>query len=422
MTNNLSIISLFSGAMGLDLGLEVAGFKTAIALEVNTQAANTIKKNKPDLPVLNKRIQEVTTKEILKTAGMAVGGPCVVTGGPCCQSFSTVGKRSSISDDRGNLFRHFIRVVAEAQPRFFIMENVKGILSAAVRHRPLDKRGPGNKPLSCDEELGSALKVILAELADLHYYVVYGLLNCADYGVPQKRMRVVFLGSRDGEAVHLPEPTHTRDGKNGLPPWVTLKDSIGDLPDTNPEFLQFAEDRLEFLRLLKAGQNWTNLPEHLHKKALGAAYDSWGGRCGFCRRPDWDEPSPTLTTSPTGRATTLCHPTRLRPLSVCEYAELQQFPKNWKFAGSTQQKYIQIGNAVPIGLGAAIGKMLRKTMASTRKNGLPTDVRNRRGCVVCGDKDLEERLRTRSKTQLHPSRLLKNSDPEEIRKWLEQVA
>ena len=415
------IISLFSGAMGLDLGIEAAGFKTAVALELNKQVVATIKKNKPDLPVIHKGIGGVPAKEILTKGRLGIRDACIVTGGPCCQSFSTVGKRGSISDKRGKLFRAFIRVVAATQPRFFVMENVKGILSAAVRHRPLNERSPKYAPLSRDEQLGSALKIILSELAKLNYYIVWGLLNCADYGVPQKRMRVVFIGSRDGEDITLPEKTHSETGADGLLPWVTLRQAIGDANDEHPEFIKFTDDRLKFLRMLKAGQHWTSLPKRLHKKALGAASKSWGGRCGFCRRLSWDKPAPTLVTSPTGRATTLCHPAKLRPLSVGEYATLQQFPAEWEFTGSVPQKYMQIGNAVPIGLGKAIGKMLKEAMARTLQEGLPKDAHIRLCQVCCQDKLLEARLKGRAKTLLHPRKLLDGVEVVEIQKWLAQA-
>ncbi|MEP6664515.1 MAG: DNA (cytosine-5-)-methyltransferase, partial [Verrucomicrobiota bacterium] len=187
MATDKPIISLFSGAMGLDLGLESAqnGIRTAVALEINPIAVKTIKLNKPKLPVFNSSIESVSTAELLKAASLKRGEAFAVIGGPCCQSFSTAGKRESLSDpERGGLFRHFTRVVCETRPRFFLMENVKGILSAAIRHRTLNKRGPGWPALSPDEEFGSALRVIRDELAQLNYHVIFGLFNCADYGVP----------------------------------------------------------------------------------------------------------------------------------------------------------------------------------------------------------------------------------------------
>lgn len=410
--------------MGLDLGLESAGsgLRTAVALELNPDAVKTVKLNRPELPIFNRPIQKVKTDEILKHAGLKVGEAFLVTGGPCCQSFSTAGKRESLGDkNRGGLFRHFKRVVREAQPRFFVMENVKGILSAAVLHRPLNKRGPGWPALSRNEELGSALRVIRRELADLGYYVIFGLLNCADYGVPQKRYRVVFIGSRDGELIELPETTHAEIA-NGKAEWITLQNALKNLGERKPEYVKFTPERLGFLKQLRAGQNWADLPKRFQKKALGAAYDSWGGRCGFCRRLDWNEPSPTLTTAPDGRATMLCHPSKLRPLTVGEYARLQQFPSDWQFAGSTRQKYMQIGNAVPTGLGHAIGKALLKTTNLTSKQSLAADSKKRLGQVICADSDLEARIKNRPKTMLHPPRLRKNKDLAAARRWLMKTA
>src|SRR6266404_2068111 len=138
-----SVVSLFSGALGLDLGLEMSGFDVRVALEINQGAIDTIELNRPKLPLLKQSIENTSTNEILKKAGLRKGEVTVLSGGPCCQAFSTMGSRQSVADDRGNLFRDFCRVVREMQPRFFVMENVKGILSAAVKHRPLDKRGAG---------------------------------------------------------------------------------------------------------------------------------------------------------------------------------------------------------------------------------------------------------------------------------------
>jgi DNA (cytosine-5)-methyltransferase 1 len=417
-------ISLFSGAFGLDLGLESVGIKTMVAVEKNPIAVKTIKLNKgQDFPAIDKPIEEVSTSEILEMGDLKPGEAFVLTGGPCCQSFSTAGKRQSLSDvGRGMLFKHFKRIVSEAKPRFFVMENVKGMLSAAVRHRPLDERGPGFPPLAADEELGSALKVIREELASLQYYVIFGLVNCADYGVPQKRHRVIFVGSRDAENIVVPPATHSKHGMRGTIKWVTLEDAIKGLKTLKQEWLTFADDRIKLLSQLESGQNWTDLPKRFHRTALGAAADTWGGRSGFCRRLAWNEPAPTLTTDPTGRATTLCHPNELRPLSVKEYAKLQQFPDNWKFAGSTAQKYVQIGNAVPIGLGAAIGDMLLKVSKEVEKRGEEAIETSRLGKVVCLDAVLDKRIRNRPKTQLHPAWKRKNSDPEATRKWLSSVA
>src|SRR5439155_14404497 len=110
----------------------------------------------------------------------------------------------------------------------------KGVLSAAIKHRHLKDRGPSHPPLQPDEELGSAFRLILKELRATGYYVVFDLLNAADYGVPQTRERVIFIGSRDGEPVAMPQPTHARDGAGGLLPWVTLRKALRGLKDPEP--------------------------------------------------------------------------------------------------------------------------------------------------------------------------------------------
>lgn len=414
MRNN-SIISLFSGAMGLDLGLEKAGFKTRVAVETDQTAAETIRANKKSLPVINSPIENVSTEEILKKAKLSVGEATIVSGGPCCQSFSTAGKRGSLCDQRGTLFKDFCRVVREAQPRFFIMENVKGLMSAAIRHRPLSERGPGFPPLSPNEELGSAFRLILDELATLGYYIIYSLVNAADYGTPQMRHRVIITGSRDGEEIHIP----STQSKNGKSNYITLRKALRGVKST--EWVEFSDKNLKFLRLLAPGEHWTSLPKKLQKKALGAAFDSWGGRKGFYRRLSWTKPSPSLTTAPDGKATMLCHPSKDRPLSVEEYARLQEFPDSYVFKGSTRDKYTFIGNAVPLSLGFAIGKMIKRTMEMTKKYDLPDNADDRKGFVKCGDPVLEKRLNNRPRTQLPPPSHRSNPDPKAARKWLEKV-
>jgi len=197
---------------------------------------------------------------------------------------------------------------------------------------------------------------------------------------------------------------------------VTLRQALKGVKAK--QWTDLSREPLELMRLLKPGQYWRDLPPKFHRRALGAALDSWGGRTGFYRRLGWDEPSPTLTTDPDGRATMLCHPAEDRPLSVEEYAALQQFPEDWKFAGSTSQQYVQIGNAVPLRLGLTIGCMLRRTMDKTARSGLTENNYARRGSVVCGDPVLEERLKNRKKSLLHPPHLRKTPDPEAARKWL----
>jgi DNA (cytosine-5)-methyltransferase 1 len=282
---------------------------------------------------------------------------------------------------------------------------VRGILSAAIKHRPLAKRGPGYPPLAPDERLGSALTVILRALGKLDYRVVYDLLNAADYGVPQLRNRVVFVGSRDREDVQLPLPTHSEGD------WITLAEALSDLDDDEPEHTTIPKGKAKFLKLVPPGGNWRDLPLRLQKKALGRAFDSWGGRNGFCRRLAWDRPSPALTTRPDSKATVLCHPDELRPLSVREYARIQQFPEDWEFAGGVPQKYKMIGNAVPLGLGNAIGRVLAALMLKRKHPVLD-------GGVLCTNAVLARRIAHRRQTILNPPRMRKKKDVGSARRWI----
>jgi DNA (cytosine-5)-methyltransferase 1 len=412
----LPLISLFSGALGLDLGLEEAGFEVRVAVECNRDAAETIRRNRPDIPLMERRLEEVTTAEILETAGLGPGEPVVVAGGPSCQSFSTAGQRGSLADPRGVMFREFLRVVKEARPRFFIMENVTGVLSAAVRHRPLKERGPGYPPLDPDEELGSAFALILKELKKTGYYVMFDLLNAADFGVAQRRERLVFLGSRDGEGLEMPERTHARVKENGRPAWVTLRRALRGLKDPEPVYTDLVPSKRKYLELIPEGGNWRDLPRRRQRHAVGAAYRSWGGRSGFLRRLAWDRPAPTLTSRPDSSATLLCHPTELRVLSIRECARLQQFPDRWEFAGARPQQYVQVGNAVPLGVGRAIGEALRKTMRK-RSKADRLEWTARRKTVACAREELLERLTKRPRTVLNPSRMRKVKDPGAVTEW-----
>jgi len=371
-------ISLFAGAFGLDLGIEQAGFNTISVVEKDRDATKTIALNRPHLQesAVPREIEKVNTQDLLAEGGRVLkldralrpGEVDLVTGGPPCQPFSTAGKRGSVMDPRGSLFMDFIRIVKEVQPRFFLMENVRGLLSAPIRHRPINQRGKNYPPLEPDEMPGAALNVVLAEMKELGYSVVYNLLEAADYGVPQNRERVIFIGSRDSEAATFPLPKYSQNGKV-LPKWRTLRDALTSLVDPELEFIAYSESRLKYLKLLKAGQNWRDLPAELIKEAMGGAYNSEGGKVGFYRRLSWDKPSPTVTTSPHQKATDMCHPVELRPLSVRECAKIQTFPDDWIFYGSVTSKYKQIGNAVPVLLAKEIGSYLFDLIQGNKPKG-----------------------------------------------------
>ena len=356
---NRDVISLFSGAMGLDIGLSKAGLNVVVGQDYDRNCVETMQANGCD--VIGGDIRGIEASEILKCTGLKVGEPFLICGGPPCQPFSTAGKRLGINDPRGSLFMDFIRMIDEIRPRFFIMENVRGIMSAPLKHTPLSERDYTDP----EQRLGTVLDVILSEFGKLGYRIVYGLLDAVNYGVPQFRERFILIGSRDGEGVFLPRPTHFQMHQEPSYRWKTLHSAIGDLEGDCGECASFSEEKERLLRMVPEGGNWRDLPADVRPAAMGGAYESGGGKVGFYRRLSYSQPSPTLVTSPVQKATMMCHPRFDRPLSIREYARIQQFPDDWIFTGTTASKYRQIGNAVPIGLAEALGRSVMSTAEGT---------------------------------------------------------
>lgn len=337
----LKALSFFSGAMGLDLGLEKAGIEIISACEVDKYCQKTIKRNKPTLPLISD-VQAYSADEIRKFVGLKKGeSPDLVVGGPPCQAFSSAGKRKGFQDARGNVFLVFLELLIELSPEYFIIENVRGLLSAQY-----------------EGEKGGAIKYIVNRLENSGYTVTFNLYNSANFGSPQIRERILIMGTKTGKKLPYLTPTHSEAGKFNLPKWKTLKDAISDLHGKKHDHTQFPEKRLKYYKLLKAGQNWRDLTDDLQKEALGKSYYLGGGKTGFFRRLDWNKPSPTLVTSPTMPATDLAHPEELRPLSIQEYKRIQEFPDNWIIEGPLIQQYKQVGNAVPASLGKAAGLLI----------------------------------------------------------------
>jgi DNA (cytosine-5)-methyltransferase 1 len=341
------VVSLFSGAMGLDLGLERAGLQVCASQDHDKWCVETIKKN--GHIAVGGDIRQLIANDpqcdfLLKPAGLRSGEVFAVVGGPPCQSFSTAGKRLGVDDERGTLYHQFLHVVQTLSPRFFVMENVKGMASTPS--------------IADDKNSPPVLGVILEHFRKLGYHTVHGVLDAVHYGTPQFRERLVIVGSRDKEAVFLPSPTHFHVHQSPQMRWRTLFDAIGDLQDDFAAHANFSPKIAQYLDRVPEGGNWKSLAPSVVEEAMGGAYLSGGGKVGFYRRLSFAEPSPTLVTSPVQKATLLCHPRQTRPLSVSEYARIQGFPDEWSFEGKTMDIYRQIGNAVPIPLGQAIGEML----------------------------------------------------------------
>lgn len=349
------VISLFTGAMGLDLGLEKAGFETIACVENEKNCIATIKANRPGLP-LYEDIAQVDPNQILADLGLVQGEVELVAGGPPCQAFSTAGRRKSLEDFRGNLIVRYLDYIRAIRPRYFIMENVRGILSAKLSNTPPEYQ----EYQALEDTPGSVVYFLTKEFKKLGYNVSFSLFDASYYGVPQKRERFVMFGTQESSDVAIPFPTT----KNNP---LTLKDAIGNLDKIQHTFIPLREKHVKYLKLLKSGEYWKHLPEDLQPEALGKAYGLQGGKTGFFRRLAWNKPSPTLVTHPAMPATMLVHPEELRPLSIQEYARIQQFPNDWIFAGKPVAVYKQIGNAVPVGLGFMAGKAVMAHMQGERQ-------------------------------------------------------
>jgi DNA (cytosine-5)-methyltransferase 1 len=356
--------------MGLDLGLESVGLHPTLANEIDPVFCRTIRANRPELNLIEGDISHLTAESLREVRGFG-GEVFLIAGGPPCQSFSSGGKRAALNDPRGNLIYEYFRIIAEVKPRYFIFENVANLTTAALRHRPIAERpgkhwslkkyaGSDNRaqdgalPLEQDELSGSALRQIITDAISLGYHISFKVVDAADYGAPQHRLRFVMLGSRDQPPPQMPIATH---GVNGMP-FTTVRDAIWHLRDSAGDHSSYTPIVKRFFDMVPEGGNWRSLPPEIQEAALGGSYAAGGGKTGFYRRLAWSRPAPTITGRANRKGSALCHPEFVRPISVLEAAAIQGFPSNWEVVGSMNARYTQIGNAVPVVLGRAIGNAI----------------------------------------------------------------
>lgn len=324
-------IELFAGGGGLALGMSLAGFHHVLLNEFETAACKTLKTNKPEWNVIEGDVRHIDFTPLR-------GKIDFLSGGFPCQAFSYAGKGAGFNDTRGTLFFELARAVKEIQPKVFMGENVKGLIS---------------------HENGRTFETIKNTIAELGYTLVEPrVLRAIMYQVPQKRERLILIAIRNDIAqnveFHWPTPYHEV---------LTLRDALyksviyeNDVPVS--EGAQYPEKKKRVLAMVPQGGDWRNLPEEVAKDYMGGSWLLGGGKTGMARRLSLDEPSLTLTCSPCQKQTERCHPLETRPLSVREYARIQTFPDNWTFQGSMSDKYKQIGNAVPVNLAWAVGRSL----------------------------------------------------------------
>lgn len=317
-------IELFAGAGGLALGLEMAGFHAQGLVEIDKYAAQTLRDNRPEWNVIEGDIVEVSENGIWKY----LPENCeidFVSGGYPCQAFSYAGHKLGLDDVRGTMFFYFAKVIKDISPKVFLAENVKGLTT---------------------HDNGKTLRTMISIYEDMGYKVTWNILKANDYGVAQKRERVVIIGIKNDVDVPYRLPK-----ENVYKP--VLKDVLKNVPESLGE--KYPEKKRRVLELVPAGGYWRDLPEDIAKEYMGKSYYSGGGRTGMARRISWEEPSLTLTCSPAQKQTERCHPEETRPFTVREYARIQSFPDKWQFSGSMGQQYKQIGNAVPVEFAKAVG-------------------------------------------------------------------
>lgn len=335
MVKDFTIVSLFTGAGGLDLGFEKAGFQTVWANEYDKNIWDTVQYNFPETILDKRSVTEISANEIPVSDG--------IIGGPPCQSWSAGGAGRGINDKRGQLFNDYIRILQTKHPKFFLVENVKGILSS--KHR-------------------ASFDMFLESFEEAGYNISWKLLDANDYGVPENRLRVIIVGYRKDldKSFVFPEPDIYKP---------TLKDAIGDLPDAIPAL----------------AKNKTNgeLAIPNHEYMIGGFSSMFMSRN---RVRTWQEPSFTILAS--GRQAPL-HPKApkmvkvekdkhvfvpgeeysYRRLSVRECARIQTFPDNYKLIYTdVVNGYKMIGNAVPVNLAYRIAEHIfddLTSMNATRK-------------------------------------------------------
>lgn len=301
----MRVVSLFSGAGGLDLGFKMAGHTIIWANDLYEDAVHTYEKN------IGKHI---ILKDIHNVPSDDIPDCDIVIGGFPCQGFSVANTKRHIGDERNELYKQLIRVIEAKHPKFFLAENVKGLTNLGK---------------------GEVFKMILSDFSEMGYRVKYRIMNAADYGVPQTRVRVIIVGVREDISWEytFPEPTNSKDGKDGLPKWVSVTEAISGLPDPDEP---------------------NEVPNHTYSKYKL----NINGYIGH-RLLDPHKPAPTVTARGDNRGgvVILPHPNGKRRMSCRELASVQSFPTNYEFCGNNSSIYRQIGNAVPPLLGYTVAKV-----------------------------------------------------------------
>lgn len=382
------VVSLFTGAGGLDIGLEEAGFHTAVCVEYDADCRETLRFNRPEWKLFEEGIKvekgkmktripgdirDVEVNELLKFAGLKKGQVSLVVGGAPCQPFSNIGKKLGKNDEKnGDLFLEFVRMVKGINPEAFIFENVVGITQ---------------------EKHSDVITYMVDKFKGLGYGISYTVLNAANYGVPQRRERFFLIGIKDVENPAFPFPTHFKDEKyyesyvkdfdvfpiRKFSKWISVKDAFKKIlknSEKRPDYalMNISDFVVERMKIIEQGQNFKALPMEMRpncwKNGKHQGNDTFG-------RLIADLPSVTIRTAAYNPAKGMyIHPFENRGLSTIEMAALQSFPFDWYFKTKGREKVTlvsggkQIGNAVPPLLAQALGAAIKKQIWAKRSKSV----------------------------------------------------
>lgn len=357
-----TVIDLFCGAGGLSEGFRQAGFDVLVGQDMDAVAGRTFAETHPESVFISGPVQGVSAYRLLLASGLERGELDVLVGGPPCQGYSVYNHQRGVHDPRAGLFREYLRIVEGLQPKWVVMENVSGITSIAG---------------------GRVVREIQDGMRGLGYRVEMRLLRSEDFGVPQERRRMFFIGTRTGKAIRFPLPTHGRH----LLPYVTIWDAISDLPRlnngerteehpyatppknhyqctlrehveavTNHSAPQLSPVNVLRMSHIPPGGSWRDIPPHLLPAGMKRAKRSdHTKRYG---RPEKSQLACTILTKCDLHWGAYIHPDQDRSFSVREAARLQGFPDRFRFLGSRTEQFVQVGNAVPPPMGRAVAEAL----------------------------------------------------------------
>ena len=375
MKTNYTAIDLFCGAGGLTEGLRQAGYHVLAGNDFDEAAGATFSATHQEARFLGGPVQNISATQLLRAAQLKKGELDCLVGGPPCQAFSVYNHQRGMHDERSQLFKEYLRLVEGLNPRWVVMENVTGILSAGQ---------------------GVAVQAILKGLNDLGYNVEFQTLRAEDYGVPQERRRVVFIGNRVGKPIVFPQKTHGE----GLVPFTNIRDAIGDLPAlkngedrgilayarepdgafqelmrngsnsvTNHSAPKLAPINLQRMKHIPPGGSWRDVPVELLPEGMKRAR-----RCDHTKRygrMTWEGLSCTVLTKCDLHWGAYIHPEQDRVITVREAARIQSFPDWFEFEGPRTEQYVQVGNAVPPLLGKRIGEAILKADKIDANDDIP---------------------------------------------------